>query len=100
MSTPLARSTATRPSWPSSSPTRRGMELALAQINITGGIGGKKLVLVTRDDNGNPADAVRAAEELIAREKVDVLMGRFLSHRLALTDFAQQKSASSWPPSR
>ncbi|HRO52317.1 MAG TPA: ABC transporter substrate-binding protein, partial [Alicycliphilus sp.] len=73
-------------------PYKKGMELALAQINITGGIGGKKLVLVTRDDNGNPADAVRAAEELIAREKVDVLMGSFLSHvGLALTDFAQQK---------
>ena len=73
-------------------PYKKGMELALAQINITGGIGGKKLVLVTRDDNGNPADAVRAAEELIAREKVDVLMGSFLSHvGLALPDFAQQK---------
>ena len=73
-------------------PYKKGMELALAQINITGGIGGKKLVLVTRDDNGNPADAVRAAEELIAREKVDVLMGSFLSHvGLALTDFAKQK---------
>ena len=73
-------------------PYKKGMELALAQINLTGGVGGKKLVLVTRDDNGNPADAVRAAEELIAREKVDVLMGSFLSHvGLALTDFAQQK---------
>ena len=73
-------------------PYKKGMELALAQINITGGIGGKKLVLVTRDDNGTPADAVRAAEELIAREKVDVLMGSFLSHvGLALTDFAKQK---------
>ena len=73
-------------------PYKKGMELALAQINITGGINGKKLVLITRDDNGNPADAVRAAEELIAREKVDVLMGSFLSHvGLALTDFAQQK---------
>ncbi|WP_404301237.1 ABC transporter substrate-binding protein [Alicycliphilus denitrificans] len=73
-------------------PYKKGMELALAQINLTGGVGGRKLVLVTRDDNGNPADAVRAAEELIAREKVDVLMGSFLSHvGLALTDYAQQK---------
>ncbi|MBS0292000.1 MAG: ABC transporter substrate-binding protein [Proteobacteria bacterium] len=73
-------------------PYRKGMELALAQINITGGVNGRKLVLVTRDDNGNPADAVRAAEELVTREKVDVLMGSFLSHvGLALTDYAQQK---------
>ncbi|ADU98043.1 ABC transporter substrate-binding protein [Alicycliphilus denitrificans] len=73
-------------------PYKKGMELAVAQVNATGGVGGKKLRLVTRDDNGNPGDAVRAAEELIAREKVDVLMGSFLSHvGLALTDFAQQK---------
>jgi branched-chain amino acid transport system substrate-binding protein len=35
---------------------------------------------------------VRAAEELVSREKVDVLTGTFLSHiGLALTDFAKQK---------
>jgi branched-chain amino acid transport system substrate-binding protein len=53
-----------------------------------------------RDDNANPGDAVRAAEELYTREKVDVLTGSFLSHvGLALTD-SRRKSASSWPPSR
>lgn len=73
-------------------PYKKGMELALEQINEGGGVQGKKLELVTRDDNGNPGDAVRAAEELLAREKVDVLMGSFLSHvGLALTDFARQK---------
>ena len=73
-------------------PYKKGMELAVAQVNATGGVGGRKLRLITRDDNGNPGDAVRAAEERITREKVDVLMGSFLSHvGLALTDFAQQK---------
>jgi len=73
-------------------PYKKGMELALEQINAAGGIDGKKLQLVIRDDNGNPADAVRAAQELLAREKVDILMGSFLSHvGLALADFAQQK---------
>ena len=73
-------------------PYKKGMELAVEQINAAGGIQGKQLRLVTRDDNATPGDAVRAAEELIAREKVDVLMGSFLSHvGLALTDFAQQK---------
>ncbi len=73
-------------------PYRKGMELAVEQVNATGGVNGRKLQLVTRDDNGTPGDAVRAAEELIAREHVDVLMGSFLSHvGLALTDFAQQK---------
>ncbi|RYF44667.1 MAG: ABC transporter substrate-binding protein, partial [Comamonadaceae bacterium] len=73
-------------------PYKKGMELAVEQVNAGGGIGGKKLQLITRDDNGNPGDAVRAAEELLAREKVDVLTGTFLSHvGLAMTDFARQK---------
>ncbi|WP_234026775.1 ABC transporter substrate-binding protein [Melaminivora suipulveris] len=73
-------------------PYKKGMELAVEQVNAAGGVGGKKLQLITRDDNGTPGDAVRAAEELIAREKIDVLMGSFLSHvGLALTDYAQQK---------
>ena len=73
-------------------PYKKGMELAVSQVNAAGGIGGKPLELVLRDDNGTPGDAVRAAEELVAREKVDVLMGSFLSHvGLALTDYAQQK---------
>lgn len=73
-------------------PYRKGMELAVEQVNAAGGIQGRRLELIVRDDNGNPGDAVRAAEELFAREKVDVLTGSFLSHvGLALTDFARQK---------
>jgi branched-chain amino acid transport system substrate-binding protein len=73
-------------------PYKKGMELAVEQVNAAGGVHGKKLQLVTRDDGGNPGDAVRAAEELLVREKADVLAGSFLSHvGLALTDFAQQK---------
>jgi len=73
-------------------PYRKGMELAVEQINAAGGIGGRKLELIIRDDNANPGDAVRAAEELVSREKVDVLAGTFLSNiGLAVTDFAKQK---------
>lgn len=73
-------------------PYKKGMELAVDQINASGGLLGKKVQLVTRDDNASPGDAVRAAEELLSREKVDVLTGTFLSHiGLALTDFAKQK---------
>ncbi|MBL0088499.1 MAG: ABC transporter substrate-binding protein [Ideonella sp.] len=73
-------------------PYKKGMELAVEEINAAGGLNGKKVQLITRDDNGNPGDAVRAAEELVSREKVDVLTGAFLSNiGLALTDFAKQK---------
>jgi branched-chain amino acid transport system substrate-binding protein len=73
-------------------PYKKGMELAVEEINAAGGINGKKVQLITRDDNGAPGDAVRAAEELVSREQVDVLTGGFLSNiGLALTDFAKQK---------
>jgi branched-chain amino acid transport system substrate-binding protein len=73
-------------------PYKKGMELAVEEINAAGGVNGKKLVLITRDDNASPGDAVRAAEELVSREQVDVLTGAFLSNiGLALTDFAKQK---------
>jgi branched-chain amino acid transport system substrate-binding protein len=73
-------------------PYKKGMELAIEQINAAGGVNGKSLELIIRDDNSNPGDAVRAAEELLSRDKVDVLTGTFLSHiGLAVTDFAKRK---------
>jgi hypothetical protein len=73
-------------------PYKKGMQLAVDEINASGGVNGRQLELITRDDNANPGDAVRLAEELVSREKVDVLTGSFLSHiGLALTDFAKQK---------
>ena len=73
-------------------PYKKGMELAVEEINAAGGVDGRRVELFTRDDNANPGDAVRAAEELVSREKVDVLTGSFLSNiGLALTDFAKQK---------
>ncbi len=73
-------------------PYRKGMELAVEEVNAAGGVNGKKIELITRDDNASPGDAVRAAEELVSREKIDVLAGAFLSNTgLALADFAKQK---------
>jgi branched-chain amino acid transport system substrate-binding protein len=61
-------------------PYKKGMELALEEVNRSGGVAGRKLELVVRDDGGTPGDAVRVAEELIARERVNVLMGTFASN--------------------
>ncbi|MCB5364468.1 ABC transporter substrate-binding protein [Pusillimonas sp. CC-YST705] len=73
-------------------PYKMGMELAIDQINKAGGVNGKQLELIIRDDNSNTGDAVRAVEELYTRDKVDVLTGTFLSHTgLAVTDYAKQK---------
>ncbi|MDM0021867.1 ABC transporter substrate-binding protein [Variovorax saccharolyticus] len=73
-------------------PHKRGMELAIEEINSAGGVLGRKLELHTRDDNSNPADGVRVADELVSREKVDVLTGVMLSHvALGVSNFASQK---------
>jgi branched-chain amino acid transport system substrate-binding protein len=73
-------------------PYKKGMELAVEEVNAAGGIGGRKIELIARDDGANPADAVRVAEELISRDRADVITGTFLSNiGLAVTDFAKQK---------
>ena len=75
-------------------PYRNGWLLAQDEINAAGGLLGRRMETVFRDDNANPGDAVRTAEELLTREKVEVISGVTLSHvGLALTDFAKQKKA-------
>jgi branched-chain amino acid transport system substrate-binding protein len=54
----------------------RGMQVAIDEINAKGGLlGGRKVELVRRDDEANPAKGVIAARELIYREKVAVVFG-------------------------
>ena len=70
-------------------PYKKGWELAIEEINAKGGVLGKKLEVISRDDGGNPGDAVRVANELVTREGASLLVGTFLSHiGLAVTDFA------------
>jgi branched-chain amino acid transport system substrate-binding protein len=73
-------------------PYRRGIDLALDEINAAGGVLGKKLEFVIRDDGGNPGEAVRVAEELTTREGTNLIAGTFLSNvGLAVTEFAGKK---------
>jgi branched-chain amino acid transport system substrate-binding protein len=73
-------------------PYKKGIEMAVEEINAKGGVLGKKLEVISRDDGANPGEAVRVAEELITREGVSMLAGTFLSNiGLAVTNFAGQK---------
>ncbi len=54
-------------------PMRRAVELAAEQINAGGGIGGRPLEVVFRDDGGEPDSAVAAAEALVAAGVVAVV---------------------------
>ena len=73
-------------------PYKMGIELALKEINADGGVLGKPLEFVFRDDQGDPAEAVKIAEELMTRDGAVMLTGTILSHvGLALSSFAAEK---------
>lgn len=73
-------------------PYRKGWQLALEEVNASGGMLGKKLEVISRDDGATPGDAVRVAEELRSREGVQLLAGTFFSHiGLAITEYAGEK---------
>ncbi len=72
-------------------PYRNGWQLALEEVNGRGGVLGRPLEVISRDDGGKPAEAVKFAEELVRREKVDLIAGTFLSNiGLAVADFANR----------
>jgi branched-chain amino acid transport system substrate-binding protein len=71
---------------------RQGWELARDQINGQGGVLGRKLEIIARDDAGKPDVAITQAIQLVESERVDLLTGTILSHvGLAVADFAEQK---------
>lgn len=53
----------------------RGLSLAIDEINAKGGLLGKKLELVQRDDESSPPKGLVAARELISKEKVVAIFG-------------------------
>ncbi len=87
-----ASSTATRRFRRFSRPTSAAWTWRSSRSTRAGGLLGRPVELIVRDDTGNPGDAVRVAEELVSREKVDILMGTFSSAvGLAIADFAKQR---------
>ena len=73
-------------------PYRKGWQLALEEVNAKGGVNGDKLVVISKDDGGKPADAVTAANQLVESDRVVMLMGTFFSNiGLAVSDYAKQK---------
>jgi branched-chain amino acid transport system substrate-binding protein len=54
---------------------KRGAEIAIDEINAKGGVKGRKLVLISRDDEHNPVKTVAQYRELVEREKVVGMLG-------------------------
>lgn len=73
-------------------PYKQGIELAIEQINAGGGVLGRPLEFIFRDDQGEPGEAVKIAEELMTREGAVMLTGSILSNvGLAISSFAGEK---------
>jgi branched-chain amino acid transport system substrate-binding protein len=69
----------------------RGLSLAIDEINARGGLLGKKVELLVRDDESNPAKGVIAARELVQREKVAAFFGGLDTPvSVAIVPFANQ----------
>ncbi|HZH10770.1 MAG TPA: ABC transporter substrate-binding protein [Microvirga sp.] len=73
-------------------PYRSGWQMALDEINAKGGVLGRKLEIISRDDGATTGDATRVADELVTREGVSLLFGSFQSNvGVAMADYANQK---------
>ncbi len=73
-------------------PYRLGWQLATEELNAQGGVLGRPLQVISRDDAGKPQDAIRLAGELLDEQKVDLLAGTYLSNiGLAVSDFAARQ---------
>ena len=55
-------------------------EIAAEEFNKAGGILGRKIELLSRDDQGKPETSARMAKELIERHKVTAIVGPLISH--------------------
>jgi len=75
-------------------PYRNGWQLALDEINKAGGVlGGRKIEVVSHDDQGRPETAATAADELFGPEDVSLLMGTLLTQTAqAVSEIAQRRN--------
>jgi branched-chain amino acid transport system substrate-binding protein len=60
-------------------PSRRGVEMAVAEINKAGGINGRPVELIVEDEKDSPAASVNAVQKLINVDKVAAIIGPMTS---------------------
>ena len=72
-------------------PYKEGILMAVKEINDAGGVLGRPLEFIFRDDKLKPDEAVKAARELVSQEKVDYLAGCISSGvGLAISAYAKE----------
>jgi len=67
-------------------PIRKGLELALRDINGSGGINGQKIELLVEDEQGKKEEAITVFKKLIFQDKVLMLFGPTLSNSAQASD--------------
>ncbi|MCM1321498.1 MAG: ABC transporter substrate-binding protein [Bacteroides sp.] len=78
---------------------RNGVELAIKEINEAGGINGKKVVLISEDDEGNPEKTVNAYKKLTTKDKVKMVIGSLTSGcTAAISSLAQAQKVVLMAP--
>lgn len=69
----------------------RGIQLVIDEVNAKGGVRGKKIEVITLDDQGKAEEAATATTKLITQEKVLAVMGAVTSSRsLAMGPIAEK----------
>jgi branched-chain amino acid transport system substrate-binding protein len=58
---------------------KKGMELAVEQINASGGVGGTSIQIIYEDTQGDPKTGVAAFQKLVTVDKVQAVVGDLLS---------------------
>ena len=72
--------------------SKRGVELALEEINAKGGIRGKNINIIYEDSQGDPQKTVSAFRKLVDIEKVKFIIGPLSSPEvLAIAPIAEKK---------
>src|SRR5690554_2928749 len=61
--------------------TRNGIDLALEEINKSGGLLGKKVKIVVLDDRSDPSEAKTAVTKLVMQNRVVAVLGEVASSR-------------------
>lgn len=80
--------------------THRGIQMIIDEVNQQGGIKGKKLKLITLDDQGKAEEAVTVVTRLVTQDNVHVLLGEVASSRsLAVAPIAQRYGVPMISPS-
>lgn len=73
-------------------PAMAGHQLAIEEINAKGGVMGRKLVSIERDDKMNPAAASSTMKELITKDKAHIVVGGLSSAvGLSMSEVAKQE---------